>query len=452
MTLLELKDISFSFEENSEEKLLENINLIANKGDFILITGPSGSGKTSLLNIISGVIPHYHPGRLRGKVFLKGEEISKEKIYQRARNLGTVFQNADDQLIFESAEDEIAFPLENLNKEPGLIKKTIDKLMDWGSFNPNLPSWSYSGGEKAKLIMAATLAMDQDLLILDEPLANLDMKTSLKLLESLKSLCQQGKAVILVEHRLDLVLPFVSKVFRVEGGLKELDIKDLAREKEKERKIKARKIDSPPLVELENISLEKKSQTIVKDINLKIKEGEKILLTGDNGSGKTSLINIISRLEKPSSGTYKTKIGKENFYDYLGLVLQNPDYQLFMPTIEEEVMVKGKDRDFAYDLMGLFGFSQIKDNHPLSLSEGQKRALGFISILAKKPKFLILDEPSVGLDESLVGKLFLAIRTLEKNLGNQSLSLLVVTHDQRIIGENFTSHYKMDEGELFNLD
>src|SRR5699024_3294595 len=196
---------------------IKNLNLKIDSGDFLFITGPSGGGKSTLLYSINGIIPYLKEGKIRGDIKYKDSSILDVETLERAKYIGSVLQNADEQIIFDKVEDEIAFPLENLKIDRKEIEERVLSALNIMNLEVNTNSSVLSGGEKQKLITATTLAMMQKILLLDEPLANLDQKSSQDLLETLKSLCEEGNySVILVEHRLDWVLNYADKVLWLE--------------------------------------------------------------------------------------------------------------------------------------------------------------------------------------------------------------------------------------------
>ena len=213
MNAIELKNVNFSYD--GKVQILENVNIALNYGEVNLISGHSGEGKSTLLYIISGIIPNITDGKLSGEVLINGEDIKGKRLGEVCRKVGVVLQNADEQIIQKTVEDEIAFGCENLAFSPEKISKQIDTVCRLMKLDKSWQSRKLSGGQKQRLITASTLAMGQKIVILDEPLANLDTAGAEMLMSTLKSLAKAGYCIIVIEHRLDVVLPFVDKVFHV---------------------------------------------------------------------------------------------------------------------------------------------------------------------------------------------------------------------------------------------
>ena len=213
MNAIELKNVNFSYD--GKVLILENVNIALNSGEVSLVSGYSGEGKSTLLYIISGIIPNIIDGKLSGEVLINGEDIKGKRLGEVCRKVGVVLQNADEQIIQKTVEDEIAFGCENLAFSPEKISKQIETVCRLMKLDKSWQSRKLSGGQKQRLITASTLAMGQKIVILDEPLANLDTAGAELLMSTLKSLAKAGYCIIVIEHRLDVVLPFVDKVFHV---------------------------------------------------------------------------------------------------------------------------------------------------------------------------------------------------------------------------------------------
>lgn len=194
MKAVELKNVSFSYDGKS--KVLDKINFWAEYGKIALVSGYSGSGKSTLMSIISGIIPNLTAGQLTGEVYIDGQNTCNMRLYEVCHKVGVVLQNTDEQIIQKKVEDEIAFACENLAFEPSKIKKQIDLVCEIMKLDKTKATHSLSGGQKQRLITASTLAMGQKIIILDEPLANLDKEGGLELMFTLRKLSEVGYSVI----------------------------------------------------------------------------------------------------------------------------------------------------------------------------------------------------------------------------------------------------------------
>ncbi|MDE5667853.1 MAG: energy-coupling factor ABC transporter ATP-binding protein [Clostridia bacterium] len=173
MKAIELKNVSFSYGK-SEEKVLCGVDFNVGYGEVALLSGHSGEGKSTLLAVVSGIIPNIVPGTVTGEVLIDGEDIKGRKLSSTCRKVGVVLQNADSQIIHKTVEDEVAFGCENFAFPPDEITKQVDRVLTLMKLEKFWRTRSLSGGQKQRLITASTLATGQKILILDEPLANLD--------------------------------------------------------------------------------------------------------------------------------------------------------------------------------------------------------------------------------------------------------------------------------------
>jgi energy-coupling factor transport system ATP-binding protein len=449
--LLKLDKIAYKYNEESDW-LFQNISFNVAPGEFFLVSGPSGHGKSTLLSCCNGVIPQIQSnGVFEGEISICGKNVKELKVSDISRLLGSVLQNAQEQIIFDIVMDEIAFPCENLHLESHEIDRRIEQATKMMELNPEDRTRKLSGGQMQRLITAATISMEPEILILDEPLANLDLAFGQKLLQALKSLCSQGKAVVFIEHRLDLVLPYVDKVIWIEDKIgtvynNKLVFEEFLKEREQNQNSKRdekintvittqQTADAKRIFKLKDLGFHLSDKMILQGIELNIKEGDRWIVIGDNGSGKTTLLKIIARFLKETSGVMtqslierEKSVGKPEWYRKLGYVFQNPNYQLYMGSVLQEVMVQAKNKELGRKLLEHFQITDLEENHPHSLSEGQKRKVGIAAILAMEPKVLILDEPTVGQDSQSLELLLSCLLSPELN---RARTMITVTHDPR---------------------
>ena len=438
MNAIELKNVNFSYD--GKTAILENVNIALNYGEVNLISGHSGEGKSTLLYIISGIIPNITDGKLSGEVLINGEDIKCKRLGEVCRKIGVVLQNADEQIIQKTVEDEIAFGCENLAFSPEKISKQIDTVCRLMKLDKSWLSRKLSGGQKQRLITASTLAMGQKIVILDEPLANLDTAGAEMLMSTLKSLAKAGYCIIVIEHRLDVVLPFVDKVFHVGNkSVKEItDRETYLKEQSTEIEDTCSEFNGTlPVFSLSDVAFSVKERDILKGVTFDILKGSRAVLLGENGCGKTTLLRLISRLEKPTRGVIlqniddkfgqKSKQSKK-WYKKVGVVYQNPDYQLFMPTVEKEIKFGAKSDEYADEIAEKFGIKHLYTRHPQSLSEGQKRRVSIAAVVATDPEVLILDEPTVGQDYKGLCEMVEVLNKLHEETHN---TMITVTHDKR---------------------
>lgn len=439
MKAVELKNVSFTYDE-SENTVLKNANMYVNYGEVALLSGFSGEGKSTVLSLISGIIPNVVFGKISGDVLIDGESALGLKISEICKKVGVVLQNADSQIINSVVEDEIAFGCENFGFSVNEITKCISSSCKTLRLNKDWQTRTLSGGQKQRLITASTLATKQKIIVLDEPLANLDKKGAQLLMNTLKALAKSGYAVLVVEHRLDMVLPYVDSLWKIGGG----KIQKIENKKEyllsQCENIQDKSVSKPKeenILELLNVAFSVNAREIIKNVDFTVKRGERVLLLGENGCGKTTLLRLIARLNKPSAGTILQNIDKKlkqngkadkNWFKSVGVVYQNPNYQLFMPTVFQEIMFGAESKEYAEKIIELFNIKHLADRHPQSLSEGQKRRVSIAAVAAAKPKVLLLDEPTVGQDYAGLKDMVDVLNKLHDETDN---TMITVTHDMR---------------------
>ena len=439
MSALELKNVSFQY-TGSDTEVLTSVNFSADYGRVTLLSGYSGQGKITVLSILCGIIPNVIPGTLTGEVLVDGTSMEGKKTGAFCRKVGVVLQNAEEQIIQTNVEDEIAFGCENLNMEPEEIRRRVTDTCERMELFPSWKTRTLSGGQKQRLMVAAVLAMGQKILLLDEPLANLDQSGAELLMRSLQDLAKEGYCIVVVEHRLDVVLPYVDDVWCVEESRVER-VTDpdayLARHSRIIPDLCPAYAGGPTLFTLEQVAFTVRKRPILTDVTAKISKGERVVLLGENGCGKTTLLRLIARLNKLSGGQISQELDpkfgqkgrtSKEWFRKVGVVYQNPNYQLFMPTVEQEVLFGAVDPDYGHSVLRKFRLEDIAGRHPQSLSEGQKRRLSIAAVVAAKPDVLLLDEPTVGQDYAGVTELVDLLNEQHEETGN---TLITVTHDKR---------------------
>ena len=454
MSAIELKNVNFSYD--GKTKILENTDFAAEYGEVTLLSGHSGEGKSTLMYIVSGIIPNVNYGELSGEVLVGGESISGRKMGDICRKVGVVLQNADEQIIQKIVEDEIAFGCENLAFPPEKIQKQIEIVCNLMKLDTKWKCRTLSGGQKQRLITASTLAMGQKIIILDEPLANLDKDGAAMLMGTLRSLAQAGYCVVVIEHRLDMVLPFVDTVWHIGNKT----VKKVENRQEYLLQQTAKIEDScpiyteqSPLFKLDKVAFSvKKEREILKNISLEIPKGGRTVFLGENGCGKTTLMRLIARLYKPTGGNITQYIdekfkqkpkGSKAWYKKVGVVYQNPDYQLFMPTVRQEISFGAKSEEYAAEIAELFGVKHLWERHPQSLSEGQKRRVSIAAVAACESEILLLDEPTVGQDYDGLCALVEILNKLHMQSGN---TVITITHDVRCAEALCDKAYLIENG------
>lgn len=454
---VKLENYSFRY-PNTEEWVLKDLNFTLHYGEMVLLSGMSGEGKSTLLHSINGIIPNIIAGEQNGDIYVAEENIRNKKANEISKILGSILQNPDSQIIHNRVEDEIAFGCENLNMEVSDIKKAIEAACSEMKLQKNWYTKTLSGGQKQRLMTAAILAMNQKILLFDEPLANLDNEGAHLLLQSLKKLASQGYAILIIEHRIDIVAPYADRIAWMERGSVKFynnmaDALDRGGRTIPSRITKDKAMDHPCFI-LDQLSYQIANRDILKELSMTIYKGERLVILGENGCGKTTLLRLLSKMIKPSGGSIRQFIDKESkkpgpsWFDKIGYVYQNPGYQLFMPTVWEEVNLRAKSSETAMKALKRFSLEHLKDRHPQSLSEGQKRKLTIACIIAMEPEVILLDEPTVGQDFDGLKNMVDILNEVHAATGN---TLITITHDFRCAESLADRILWMKQGQIYKV-
>lgn len=439
---------------NEINPVLKNINFEINQGDFIVITGGVASGKSVLLHSITGAIPHYHNAELTGKITIMGQDIRDMQLNRMSDYLGYMMQEPQNQIISLDVYEDVAFGLGNLEISLEQIDQTVINTLKFVGLTgyESRQTASLSGGEAQRVVLAGVLALNAPILILDQPTAELDPQGRQELYQRLGQLNKtQNLTIVLVMDRIEEVLNYANRVFCLRDGeiVKQYSPKEYYKEQleYREERLKYNRsfnVDHSKsnelIAKLTNASYQYNNDLLgCEDINLEIYKGDFLSIIGLNGSGKSTLAKLLIGLIKPSKGEitlFKQPLNKENLTELrkrVGFLFQNPDYQIFASTLEEEVGFSLKLRGEHKDVMDqkidesleFVGLLDYKKMHPHRLSRGQRQLLALASVLVSDPEFIIADEPTSGLDENqgymIMDKLF--------NLSKNGKTILLITHD-----------------------
>ena len=221
MCYFKLKDVSYKYPLEDRE-ILKNINLDIKKGEFWAVIGKNGSGKTTLCNVLRRFVPDFYKGELKGKITLEGKELKDYSAKEIVQKVGFVFQNPFTQIsgVKETVFEEIAFGLENLALDAEYIRKRVEetlKLLRIEELRDKNP-YELSGGQGQKVALASIIAMDPEIMVIDEPTSQLDPKGTEEIFEIIDILKKEGKTIILVEHKLELIAEYAEKVMVLDEG------------------------------------------------------------------------------------------------------------------------------------------------------------------------------------------------------------------------------------------
>ena len=435
------------------KRILSDINLEIQDGEFVLICGESGCGKTTLTKLINGLIPHFVKDvSVDGTITVCGKNVAEMPMYEIAEFVGSVFQNPRTQFFHTNSNAEMAFGLENRGVEPEYIRERIEntvkeldieKLADRDVF-------SMSGGEKQLLAFASVYAMNPQIYVLDEPSANLDIAAMEKLSERMKVIKEKGHTVVVAEHRLAWIQKFAYRIIYMKEGRIEQEftsdefkaLSDLKRKQMGLRSIVPEQIQIPEItgnsedavLQICNLSCKRKKQMIFQNISLSARAGDIIGITGKNGAGKSTFCNCLCGLLKPKGGEilYQgKKLSEKARTKLFGMVMQEVNHQLFSDSVKNECLLANEEasEQEIRELLEKFDLEEYAEYHPMILSGGQRQRLAICQAVMGEKKLLIFDEPTSGLDFRHMCQ----VEKLMKQLSEEKYIIIVVTHDYEFL-------------------
>lgn len=500
--VIEFKDFSFQYFSQAEPTL-HDINLTIHEGEKVLLVGPSGSGKSTLGNCLNGLIPFAYKGEIKGSLKIGGKETKEMNIFELSKKVGTVLQDADGQFIGLTVGEDVAFALENDCVEQDRMKEQVQKvaeIVDMGKLLKSSP-FELSGGQKQRVSFAGVMVDDVDILLFDEPLANLDPatgKTAIDLIDRVWKNSQ--KTVVIVEHRLeDVLYRDVDRIIVVSDGriaadmspdelmsadiLSKLGIReplhvtamkyagiqvtpdmhagrlatlDIEKVKEPllkwnlEQTKKEPKAERPVILEAEHLSFQyTKKRKILQDVSFQIHEGEMVSIVGTNGAGKSTLAKVICGFVTEDEGQIlykgqdlKGQTIKERSH-LIGFVMQNPNQMICKPMIYDEVALGLRIRGVAEEEI------EPKVDKALQicgLAPFKKWPVSALSFGQKKrvtiASMLALDPKVLILDEPTAGQdyhHYTEIMEFLKKLNEEGVTIIMITHDMHLMLE-YTPH------------
>lgn len=483
------------------EEILKGVDLTIKKGEFIALLGRNGSGKTTFSKQLNAIL---RPSEGTVTVDEMGTR-DAEKLYEIRQRVGMVFQNPDNQMVAANVEEEVAFGPENLGMESDTIvarvKQALEQVRMWKR-RKTAPN-HLSGGQKQRIAIAGILAMHPDYIVLDEPTAMLDPKGRKEVMEALQRLNQeQEMTVILITHDMEEAA-LASRVILLADGQMRFDgrpekffgadallaemgmeaplsyrvqqamgsaanLQSGAGEKRDKCKIDALDIfeKDKDLLSLQHVSYIYSPGTAYEkvaldDVNLSLGKGEIVGLAGHTGSGKSTMIQLLNGLLKPTSGTVtfegKDIHAKGYSGNYLrskvGMVFQYPEHQMICDTVWEDVAFGPGKQGLTEEacktrVEEALRFVDLPEKYyqasPLQLSGGQKRRVAIAGVLAMHPEYIILDEPAAGLDAEGKREIFDRIRRMSRE---QGIGVLLVSHSMEDLAEYADRIIVLDDGK-----
>lgn len=453
--------------ESSKDLSLKEFTYSFEKGKVYLLCGKSGCGKTTITRFINGLIPNFYNGNMSGACLLKQEKIAKIPMYVLSKNVGSVFQSPRSQFYNVDTTSELVFNLENQGVEVNFILRRLKNVVEALKIQSLLDRdiFELSGGEKQIIACASLAISNPDVIVLDEPSSNLDIVAIEKLKTILDYWKNQGKTILIAEHRIYYLMDLIDNVLYIDNGrllktwnrdeflsLNETEYENLGLRMRclSDCKANPKHVQTKcEYIQLKNFifSYTKNHECLnVKKLN--IPKNHTIALIGNNGSGKSTLARCLCGLEKSFNG--KVEIGghelssKEMLLKSF-LVMQDVNHQLFTESVEEEIKIcrENLDSETIQKLLRKLDLEDKTNKHPMSLSGGEKQRLAIITALVSNRELLIFDEPTSGLDFTNMHRFSSILKTIRDDI-----TKIIISHDYELILEACDYVVHLEKGRV----
>ena len=493
--MIDIDQLIFSYPETSKPALkLKHIHIPA--GAFCLVTGQSGCGKSTLLRLTNGLIPHFTGGTVSGSIRVAGQDPIQTGPELMSRQVGFVFQEAENQFVVDVVEDEIAFSLENAAVPRSEMRSRVNQVLEQLNIRHlrRRKLDTLSGGEAQRVALAAALVLNPKILVLDEPTSQLDPLAAQDVLNMLEHLRRtNGLTIVLAEHRLERILPFTDLMIHIQPdgsdcligspqeilplsrlqppvvqlGIKfgwqplPLDVSSAAEFVPPNLRIKTpgqprNNSLRKTVISVSELVVNYPDQPVLKNISFDIFAGERVALMGPNGAGKSTLLRSLIGLIKPAHGSislFGESIHKRQTSEIcrsVAFLPQDPNALLFSETVRKELEVTLQNHGFEInhqeisDLLQELSLNEKSEAYPRDLSTGERQRTALGAICITQPELIILDEPTRGMDQ--LAKTALIV--LLKRWNAAGRTVLMVTHDVEFAAEFATRTIILENGSI----
>ena len=508
MAHFEIKDLTFAYAAAKDRPALKDVTLSVGRGEYMVLCGRSGSGKTTLLRHLKPVLtPH---GKRSGEILFNGIPVKQLSERDQAAKIGYVMQNPDDQIVTDKVWHELAFGLESLGCDQKTMRARVAEMacyfgiQDW--FHRDVAN--LSGGQKQLLNLASIMAMQPEVLILDEPTSQLDPIAASDFLNTVRKInLELGTTILITEHRLEDIFPHADRAVVMEDGrviaddapgrigqlLHEQDspmftamptpvqvffgaggggecpltvrdgrrwLSDVFPEGAETRSLPEKPLPEPeeePALSMKELwfRYEKESPDIMRGVSMEVPKGCLYAIVGGNGAGKSTTLKAVCGINRPYRGKIRV-FGKpvdkyrasELFTKCLTMLPQDPKSLFVKKTVREDLEEMNPDKEKVMATARLCQVETLLDSHPYDLSGGEQQRAALAKVLLTEPRLLLLDEPTKGID-SFFKETFAGILA---ELKKQGITIVMVSHDVEFCARYADMVSMFFDGQILTTD